>query len=212
MKIGFDFRMGGAINSGIGRYVFELLKHVLAQDTTNEYVIFYNTKNVDEPDLTALRQFGHATLVPTTIRHYSFAEQLQLSRILQRYDLDLMHFPNFNVPVRYSGPFVVTIHDMVHHKISGHKKSRLVFFYGYKYIINHAAKAARTVITVTNAAKAEIQHFLQVPEAKIRVIYEAPFLEPVAEDRIDQVRQKFLLRRPYFLFVGTLERKKIWLI
>lgn len=208
MTIGFDFRMGGSINAGIGRYIFELLKRILDQDKTNSYVIFYNSKNVDQADLDVLSGYSHVTLAPTTIRHYSLAEQVLLPRILYRYNLDLMHFPNFNVPVRYRGRYVVTIHDMVHHKISGHKKSTLIFFYAYKYIMSQAANRAQRIITVTESAKKEIIHYLAVPEGKISVIYEAPFLNSVEGNKVEEIKEKYFLRRPYFLFVGTLERKK----
>ncbi len=209
MNIGFDFRMGGSINAGIGRYVFEVLKHIAKQSAQdNTFFVFYNTNNVDDVDLKALAELGNVELVPTAIRHYSLMEQILLPRILNKYDLDLMHFPNFNVPVLYKKPFVVTIHDMVHHKISGHKKSRFLHFQAYKYIIAHAAREAKKIITVTHFAKREIVHYLGVPEEKIEVIYEAPSLDPVDQIKVDRVKQKYLLTKPYFIFVGTLERKK----
>ncbi len=208
MNIGFDFRMGGSINSGIGRYVFEVLKHVLKQDAKNNFFIFYNALNVADEDLDALRQYPNVTLVSTTIRHYSLAEQLFFPYVLNAYNLDLVHFPNFNVPIFYKRPFIVTIHDMVHHKISGHKKSHWLQFQAYKYIINFAAQKSEKIITVTNFAKREIINYLQVPAEKIDVIYEAPSLVSVSEPAVTAVKQKFLLPRPYFIFVGTLERKK----
>src|SRR6185503_4271470 len=208
MRIGFDFRMGGSINSGIGRYVFELLKQVLKNDDKNEYFIFYNKFNVDEEDLKKLSKFSSVTLVATSIRHYSLMEQLLLPRILKKYNLDLMHFPNFNVPVFYKGKYVVTIHDMVHHKISGHKKSHWLHFQAYKYIIQKAAERADKIITVTHFAKTEIVNFLHVRPEKIEVIYEAPSLEPVSPQFVEKTKKLLLLHRPYFLFVGTMERKK----
>jgi glycosyltransferase involved in cell wall biosynthesis len=208
MNIGFDFRMGGSINSGIGRYVFEVLTHIAKQDANNSFYVFYNTGNVDEKDLAALKAIGNVHLVATNIRHYSLMEQLWFPRILQKYPLDIMHFPNFNVPVLYNKPFIVTIHDMVHHKISGHKKSRWLHFQAYKYIIEQAAKKSERIITVTNFAKKEIMHYLGVPDGKITVIYEAPSLEPVDQSKVEKVKKTYLLNKPYFIFVGTLERKK----
>jgi len=208
MRIGFDFRMGGSINSGIGRYVFELLKHVAAADPGISYVVFYNERNVDEADLAVLKSFANIELVATRARHYSLAEQTTFLRELNRHNLDLVHFPNFNVPVGYKRPYVVTIHDMVHHKISGHKPSRLLHFQAYKYIIRSAAHRARTIITVTEVSKQEIIHYLGVPSEKIRVIAEAPSLEKASLEQVEEVKKKYFLSRPYFLFVGTLERKK----
>ncbi|HEX3099446.1 MAG TPA: glycosyltransferase family 1 protein [Patescibacteria group bacterium] len=211
MRIGFDFRMGGSINAGIGRYSFELLSHMLKQqqdaDSKDEFIVFYHKFNNNPKDLAALKKLG-AQLVATSIRHYSFAEQLQLPRILNKYNLDLVHFPNFNVPVLYKRPYVVTIHDMVHHKISGHKKSRIWKFYAYQYLIQKAVDRAERILTVTEAAKDEIVKYLQVPAEKISVIYEAPAEHNITPTSTERIKEKFLLSRPYFLFVGTLERKK----
>ena len=48
MKIGFDFRMGGSMNAGIGRYSFELLKNLLEEiqkaglKEIYQFVVFYH--------------------------------------------------------------------------------------------------------------------------------------------------------------------------
>lgn len=207
MRIGFDFRMGGSINAGIGRYSFELLNAILDHGSGDKFIVFFNDLNVNPADLAVLRSKG-AELVATRIRHYSFAEQFTLPKILAKHNLDIMHFPNFNVPIRYQGPYVVTIHDMVHHKISGHKKSRLWKFWAYKYIIEQAAQRAQTIITITEAAKKEIVELLHVAPEKIVVTYEAPPAHEPSKVDIAGVKKKFLLSRPYFLFAGTLERKK----
>lgn len=209
MKIGFDFRMGGSVNSGIGRYIFELLKHILELDQNNTYVIFYNSQSNAIEDLNRLRDnYKNTELLEAPFRHYSLAEQIYFPRLLNKHNLDLVHFPNFNVPILYKKPYVVTIHDMVHHKISGHKKSRALHFQAYKYIIQKAAENAAKIITVSEAAKKDIVELLNVKPEKIQVIYEAPFLSYSDEVQIEKVKKQFLLERPYFLFVGTLERKK----
>ncbi|HEX3095646.1 MAG TPA: glycosyltransferase family 1 protein [Patescibacteria group bacterium] len=211
MRIGFDFRMGGSINAGIGRYSFELLTNMIKENKKanrkDKFVVFYHTQNHNPADLKVLKSLG-AELVPTNIRHYSWQEQLLLPRLLNKHNLDLIHFPNFNVPIFYRKPYLVTIHDMVHHKISGHKKSRIWKFYAYEYIIKKAAQRAQVILTVTEAAKDEIVKYLDVSPDMIVVIYEAPMVHEFPHLNVEKVKEKFLLSRPYFLFVGTLERKK----
>ncbi len=207
-KIGIDARMIGTQHGGIGRYIFELVKGVLAGDQKNEYYIFCNAaqRNVIE-------QFSenknNLHIVNCEIRHYSFGEQTSFLNLLNKHNLDLVHFPNFNVPVFYKRPFVVTIHDMVHHKISGHKKSRFLHFLAYKKVMEHAAKQARAVITVSQASKKDIIKYLKVLPRKVEVVYEGAVLNTqVDKEKINQTKKKFFLHRPYFLFVGVLERKK----
>jgi glycosyltransferase involved in cell wall biosynthesis len=123
--------------------------------------------------------------------------------------LDLVHFPNFNVPVFYKKPFVVTIHDMVHHKIGGAKKSHWLHFEAYKKVIESAAKNSKKIITVSEYSKKDIISFLQVPSDKIDVIYEGKSLNnEVSHERVEVVKKRYLIDKPYFLFVGVLERKK----
>ena len=106
MRIGFDFRMGGSINAGIGRYSFELLTHMLKmQNAKHQYIVFYHERNCNPDDIATLEKLG-AKVVPANFRHYSFSEQFLFPRLLNQYNLDLMHFPNFNIPVLYKKPFV----------------------------------------------------------------------------------------------------------
>lgn len=207
MRIGFDFRMGGSINAGIGRYSFELLSNMLKQNSKDKFVVFYHDQNHNLEDLKVLKSLG-AELVPTNLRHYSLSEQLFLPKLLNKHNIDLMHFPNFNVPILYRKPYVVTIHDMVHHKISGNKKSRIWKFYAYKYIIKKAAERAEVVLTITEAAKDEIVKYLDISPDMVVVIYEAAVVQDYPNVNVNKTKEKYLLSRPYFLFVGALERKK----
>jgi glycosyltransferase involved in cell wall biosynthesis len=206
MKIGFDFRMGGSINAGIGRYSFELLKQLLdlKQD---DYVVFYNPENVNQVDLKVIEEKG-GKLVTAPFRHYSFGEQVKFPKLLNQFNLDLVHFPNFNVPVFYKGDFVTTIHDMVHHKISGHKKSRYWKFLAYKYVMNFAAQKSKAIFTVTESSKKEIVDYLNIDPDKIIVTHLAPDRYEGAITSIETLKERYLLRRPYLLFLGALERKK----
>ncbi len=209
MKIGIDARMMGYKSGGIGRYVFELLKNLLLLDSKNEYKVFFRPKIADSADLDFLRKFSNVELVPAEARHYSLAEQTSFLRLLNKVNCDLVHFPNFNVPLFYKKPFVVTIHDMVHHKIGGAKKSRLLHFAAYKKVISAAAKNSRAIITVSETSKEDIVKYLEVLPRKVSVIYEGVSINTETDQaQVEETKNKFYLQKPYFLFVGVLERKK----
>lgn len=202
-KIGLDLRLFGTQHGGIGRYCQELFPRVLELDKENEYFIFVNKKTV----LPA--KMGSAKIVEANARHYSLGEQFGFLRLLNKYNLDLVHFPNFNTPVFYKKPFVVTIHDMVHHKIGGAKKSHFFHFLAYKKVIGAAAKNSSEIITVSEASKKDIAKFLQVSPSKIKVVYEGASLKSqISEQQLQEAKKRYLLDKPYFLFVGVLERKK----
>ncbi len=209
MKIGLDLRMYGTKHGGIGRYCQELFLRILKLDSENKYVVFYNKEGISSEQLAEFKSLTNLELVEANFKHYSLLEQTSFLRLLNKHKLDLVHFPNFNVPIAYNKPFVVTIHDMVHHKISGAKKSRALHFWAYKKVMGHAATAAKKIITVSDYSKREIVKFLNIAEAKIQTIYEGHSLNTdVSEEAVNKVKKSFLLQNPYLLFVGVMERKK----
>ena len=208
-RIGLDLRIYGSRHGGIGRYAAELFPRILEMDKENKFFLFYNRKNVDIEEIEKLRNYRNAELLETKISHYSLGEQISFLKNINNYKVELVHFPNFNFPIFYKKPFVVTIHDMVHHKISGAKKSHLLHFMAYKKVMEQAAKKSLEIIRVSNASKNDIVKMLQVPESKIKVIYEGVSLgTEISSSKVDEVKKRYLLTRPYFLFVGVLERKK----
>lgn len=86
--------------------------------------------------------------------------------------LDLVHFPSFNVPIFYPGKFIVTIHDLIHHRFPGKKKGRLLHRLAYRLIMNSAVKRAAKIIAVSEATKQDILATFRIPPEKILVIYE----------------------------------------
>lgn len=209
MKIGIDIRMIGTNHGGIGRYVFELVNNILQIDSESQYYLFYNENNVQNNILNTFKKYKNAILIPTSIRHYSLLEQTLFVRILNKFNFDLVHFPNFNVPVWYKGKFIVTIHDVVHHKIGGAKKTNFLHFLAYKKVISNAVKKAVRIITVSKASAEDIAKVFQISLNKIEIIYEGNCLNPdVSETAVEIVKKRYFLTKPYFLFVGVLERKK----
>lgn len=205
MRIGIDLRMSDP-NYGIGRYSFELVRNILAIDPENSYILFVRNKKEVLSAFSNLPK--QVELVEANFRHYSFEEQIKFPRVIKAQKLDLMHFLNFNVPLLYSEPFVVTIHDLIHHKLPGNKKRRILHRLAYKLVIRHAAKSSRRIVTVSNFSKREIIKTLEVSPNKISMIYEAATPVPVSDSDIAEVKQKFGLSKPYLIFVGVMERKK----
>ena len=147
-------------------------------------------------------------IIEANFRHYSFAEQYNFLKLLNQYELDLVHFLNFNVPVLYRRPFIVTIHDVIHHKLPGNKKTRIFHRLAYRSVIRNAAKRAKKIITVSHFSKKDIAETLVVDPKKIVVVYEAANITAVNESDMIAILQKYNLSKPYIIFVGVMERKK----
>src|SRR5690349_11767613 len=111
-RIGLDLRFWRSGTGGIGRYSRNLLSELLSLDSETEYTAIITP--ADEPEF--LISAPNLRKLVVDIPHYSYGEQLRMPAVLAAEKFDLVHFTNFNHPIRYRGRFVVTIHDMIMHR------------------------------------------------------------------------------------------------
>lgn len=177
MRIGIDCRM---INeAGIGRYIRNLTVNLKKIDKDNEYILF-------SPD----------------IKWYSLAEQVKIPKLLKSLNLDLMHFPHFNVPIFYQGKFVVTIHDLIHQRFAMQRATThgpLVYKikqFGYKKVFQHAIQKSVKILVPSNFVKNQLIQDWGIDSNKIAVTYEA------VDDKILKINPKKLSLN-YIFYVGN---------
>ena len=217
MKIGIDARSilnpekGDAI--GVGHYTYQLIRHLLKNDTENEYVIFFDFR-VREKDV---KKFARPNV---TIKFYPFSDyrkylpgaygEILGTAILQKEKLDVLHSMSAanRIPMGYTGKTVITFHDMamfnVPQCLSAVKRTRS------KAVSRMMAHKADRIISVSNSLQQDLEKFLGVPSDKITVIY------PGLDERFFQLPEidsakvisKYDISKKYILFLGTLEPSK----
>ncbi len=203
MRIGIDCRLWS--ETGVGRYIRNLVENLLLLDRTNDYVLFVRSVECENIKRQVSKTENKWKVVPVDFRWHTITEQIRFPSILNSQQLDLIHFPYFSVPLFYNKPFIITIHDLIlHHHPSGEASTLPQPLYvtkllAYKFIINQAAHKAQKIITVSHATKKEIVDHLGISDNKIAVVYEG-------------VEEKFLRESPnttdrqnakYFLYVGN---------
>ncbi len=172
MKILIDARFYGLENAGIGRYTMNLVNELQKIDTGNNYIILLRKKYFDELNLPK-----NWEKVKADIRHYSFEEQIKLPRIIKKYNPDLTHFLNSNVPVNFKGNFVVTIHDLTMYKTNMKATTLSIPIYYaknlvYKKVLEFAVKKSQKIIVPSKFVKDELVKNFKILEEKVRVTYE----------------------------------------
>lgn len=204
MRIGIDARFYGSIGKGLGRYTSELITHLEKVDDENEYVIFLRKENWDE----YVPKNPHFTKVLADIPWYGFKEQLLLPPLLRRQQLDLMHFPHFNVPVFYRRPIVVTIHDLILLHFPTPRASTLgplifkIKFVLYKAVITSALKRARKIFAVSEHTKAEILKTFPFTKQNPPVVTYPACGSPFSES-VERTAPVVDVQGPYMLYVGN---------
>ena len=142
--------------------------------------------------------------------HYSIREQVTLPVALARAGVDLFHAPHYVVSPLTTVPYVVTIHDCIHLRFPQYLPNRTGRVYA-RTVMKMAARRARRVLTVSQASKEDILHFLGVPDSKVEVIYNAideRIATPPSQDEITRVCQRFQLTSPYVLYTGNIKPHK----
>ncbi len=208
MRIGIDARFyGGEQSKGLGRYTQKLIEYLAATDRHNEYVVFLQPDSFAQWSITA----KNFTPVSAPYRWYTLAEQLFMPWLIWRAQVDLMHFPHFNVPLLYRGTFVVTIHDLIILRFPTSRATTLgPLLYKLKHwagqlVMRHAALQSAHILTVSEFSKTDIAQYYSLPPSKITVTYEAadpPRTQPSLSDQA-QTLQQYHIKPPYLLYIGN---------
>lgn len=195
--IGIDARM--VEMSGIGTYI----QHLLGQG-----IYDYAVGNETE-----IRRYDQdVKIIPFEAPIYSPEEQLMFpAKEIRKAGITLMHFPHYNVPLRYNGRYVVTVHDLTHIILPEFLGNKIKYQYA-RLLMAHALKHAEHVFTVSNNSKKDIIHYFGTDEKKISVTYNAvddDFREK-EKTETDYLYDHFQLPRDkkFLLYVGNLKPHK----
>ena len=157
------------------------------------------------PDLRLAAVTRHPELVPEGLepvelkaRHQILRMSWQLPRLLRRLRPRVAHFQHA-LPLGYTGPSVVTVHDLSFERDPGLMglRDRLVF----RAAVPRSARRASRVIVVSEQTKRDLIEYSGVPGERIAVVPNgvgAPF-RPDGPQANGQ---------PYALVVGSLEPRK----
>ena len=208
MKIGIDARFYN--ESGVGRYLRNLIKNLQILDGKNEYFIFLLPKDFEN-----FKEIKNFHKISADFKWYGFAEQFNFPKLLNKYQLDLVHFPHFNVPIFYAGKFVITIHDLIHQHYSMKRSTKLdpltfkIKQIGYKKIFKTGITKSENIFVPSETVKNLLISEWDVDKNKIVVTPEAIdddllFLEKkVNTSKINIVLEKFGIRASFIFYVGN---------
>lgn len=206
MRIGIDARFLGD-DGGIARYVKRLVENLEKIDRENEYVVFLRRKNWDEYTPSNSRFTKELADIPW----YGLKEQILMPFVIRRAHVDCMHFPHWNIPLLYRGPFVATIHDLIllhFPSMRATTRSRLTYFFKhvcYRLLLMRAVRAAKHIMTPSEFTKQDIVQTLLVPSEKITVTPEgvdAPSAD-ITPEHARTILRTYGIQEPYILYVGV---------
>jgi glycosyltransferase involved in cell wall biosynthesis len=180
IRIGIDCRLAGRRHAGIGRYIQNLVIRLPKIAPQVDWVYFFADQQHGEEVLASLDETYRKkiSIVFAPYRHYSLVEQMKMPQIFRRANLDLLHVPHFNVPLRWKGNTIVTIHDLLWHEYKGTEVTTLPQWqywmkYGmYKQTVKHAVQTAKHIIVPAKTIQDTVLRYFPKVKSKITVTTE----------------------------------------
>ncbi len=199
MRIGIDARFYGLGSAGLARYTQELIAYLAKTNSPHRFVVFLR-----HADLAEFPAHPNIEVVPTEIPHYTFREQLQLDSMLKKARLDLMHFTNFNFPLRYRGRFVISINDLTLLQHAGRSRFSKLKAGPMRRVMQAGADRSASVLTYSQFQKDLIVKNFRTPPDKIKVIYigvDRQF-KPYPAKQVTAFRAQHGLTEPFIMYTG----------
>ncbi len=203
MQIGYEASSIRRYRSGVGHYAASLLDALCLVFPDRQFLFFSH-----------LAQTGpvRSNLRTTQARSFPIKEvwmQLWLPRLLERLRPDICHFTNSVAPLSIRVPYVVTVHDLsLITNPSWHPWSRRIWM---KKILRPSITRASGIICDSEATMRDLLSWIKVDKGRTWVVplaaREAYFKPQPQRDR-DEIRRRYGLKRPFFLYVGNIEPRK----
>ena len=207
MKVALELQPCCGNRSGIGMYTYELARRMRSGDGLEFAGNVFNFLGRNDNE-NALAGIEMPIRVQKTMPYGGYR------RIWHRVPIpyqalfppaDLSVFFNFIVPPRIKGKAIAVVYDMTYLRYpETMNESNLRRI--HRDIAYSVARSDR-IVTISQFSKREIHELLQVPSEKIEVIYSAPSVTAETAD-FQMVQQRLGIRRPYLLYVGTIEPRK----
>ena len=214
MRIAFDAKKIVKNFTGIGNYSRNLVNALSLYEPEIECHLMapsYGTEEARQRLLNLDRLKFH---YPAAIYRGLFQEVWRCKNVssdLTKANIDIYHRLRNEIPLGFNGvcTTAVTIHDLIflrHPELYG-KFARYILEKKTRY----ACYNADIVIAISQQTKADILKYYNIPESKIRVMYQGCdeiFRNKANSSEIKEVKNKYNLPDEYILSVGTFEPRK----
>ncbi len=205
--------------TGVGEYTFNLLKHLFEIDNTNEYFLFYNSrqdvaKYIPKFPKTNIHYcvfHWPNKLLNLSIKFLKYPKlDLWIQKIYHTPPIDFFFFPNI-CSLRTNCPYVLTAHDLSYEFFPEFLSFKRKFWH---HFVNPAQlfKNAKQIIAISKNTKQDLINHYQIEPSKIHTIYSGLSANykilPTDDVRLKKIKQKYNLPEKFVLFLGTIEPRK----
>ncbi len=209
MRIGIDGRVLDKEITGTARYLINLLNEIPNVDKVNEYFLFTNSNQFDNGFYNIIGY--EETSIPWKL-YSPYWINVKIPKLVKEHKIDLLFMSNVFAPFVDLGnvKIVSVIHDAIY-KI--YKEYYPLSWRIYKsLLLQGSVRNSDIVVTVSQQSKMDLIKYDNVPEEKIRIVYNTASnkFKPAEKSDPDflEMQQKLSLPKKYLLYVGVIEKRK----
>jgi glycosyltransferase involved in cell wall biosynthesis len=211
MHVCIDVSPTAQKHAGLGRYAGEIARALARDRDEIDLSLFYNREGEARlPDY--LSDIPYQTV---NMGNKPWRMRVLLSQIL-RWPMDktfgaveIFHATNHLLAYFKRARTVYTLHDLI---FLHYPEYHLPYNRWYlTFAMPRYLRAADVIVTPSECSRQDAIKYYNLPEAKIKVIYEAaaPHFKPATDPTaLDAARQKYNLPQRFILHVGTIEPRK----
>lgn len=207
MKVLLSAGMIQGGRSGVGRYVIALSEALVReQSAVDLHVAGLDADRALFPWVGDARWISIPAAMAGGAANLCW-HQLRLNRVVQPYQIELVHIPSYRRMLWHCGvPQVATIHDCAPF-ILRDKYDAARGFFG-RVLVPMLARRVRHVIAVSDTTAKDVVRFMRVPAARVTVVpngIDHQMFVPPDAPAIAEFRQRKHLQQAFFLYVARLE-------
>jgi glycosyltransferase involved in cell wall biosynthesis len=209
MRVGISTSVIQRGKSGVGQYVFALLRALLSGTHQHKFVLFVLEE--DLPLFAFAKDKAEIVAVPEKFRppvKNILWHQTRLPMLVRKLRLDVLHIPSYRRMLwPRPCPLVSTIHDLAPFHVA-EKYDWKRMFYG-RVVVRRLARRQDRIVAISEYTAGDIVKFFGLPREHITVIHNGLDHErfyPGSRERAKVgAAERFGLNRPFFLYVSRLE-------
>ena len=207
MKIGIEAqRIFRKNKHGMDYVVLQEILQLQQIDHQNEYYIFVKPG----PDR-CVEDSSRVHVIEINAPSYPLWEQFALPRAAKQVGVDILHCTSNTAPIFCDIPLVLTLHDIIFLEPRDKQNRSLYQNMGWLYrrlVVPRILNKCERIITVSEFERNNIIKKLDIPERRIKMIYNGynEWFRPLSDEQ--EVYKKYMPEKGFLFFLGNTDPKK----
>lgn len=209
MKIAIDAHNLENEQTGVARYLLNMLNVWRNRNDNHQYILYFQNKIPANEILNSHKFIKKIVKNSLGIKSNALWQHFTFPKALKKNNIDILFSPSYISPLFYKGKLAIVLHDICYeaHPEWFSPVNRFLL----KEISKYSAKKANIVFTVSEYSKKEIVKYYKVDKEKIFVIYNAAdphFSNIENQSLLSTVKEKYQIKNKFIFFIGSIFNRR----